>query len=107
MRNSELIACGYLYSSNAGTFREWGYGEVLRTTTGRVIFEVKDSQGRTVKSLNCSDREGEICCKLVWLYERDIRRAADILIEYEESQIAKLQFQIENHKRLITFMKSV
>ena len=113
----KLIATGFLYSPWNGTLREFA-GEIYhrdeyRTEFGRLIipehthFIVKDERGRTVKKFDCAADEGYIHNKTVWLQERDKRKAADILIEYEETLISKLRLQIKNHERLIASLKDV
>ena len=37
--------------------------------------------------------------------ESNKSKAAEILIQYEEEQIAKLKFQIENHEELIESLR--
>ena len=112
----KLIATGYLYSSWAGKLREFA-GEVYHRDEireyGKYIlpersyFIAKDKQGRTIKKLDCANHEGEIHNKVVWLQEPNARKAAGILIEYEETQIAKLRLQIENHEHLIETLKLI
>lgn len=68
-------------------------------------FIVLDDNDRVMKKLCCSGVEGEICNKSVWLTESNPAKAAEILIRYEEEQIAKLRFQINNHEDLITSLK--
>ena len=102
-----LIAIGYLYNLWAGELREYG-GEVYHGIyCDSAYFLVKDKHGRVVKKLNCAMSEGEIHNKTVWLQESNKRKAADILIEHEEEQIAKLRFQIENHEKLIASLKNI
>ena len=113
----KLIDTGYLYSPWNGTLREFA-GEVYhrdeyRTEFGRLIvpehthFIVKDGRGRTIKKFDCAANEGYIHNKNVWLREPDKRQAADILIEYEETQISKLRLQIENHESLVEILKDI
>ena len=114
--NFKLIATGYLYSPWAGKLREFA-GEVyhrdkILSPNGiiqpeRSYFIIKDKHGRTLKKLDCAASEGEIHNKVVWLQEQNARKAAGILIEYEETQIAKLRLQIENHECLIETLKSI
>lgn len=112
---AKLISTGYLYSPWNGKLREYT-GEVhhrdkyYSTPGGYIIpeytcFLVKDEGGRTIKKLECAFNEGELHNKVVWLKERDMSRAAGILIEYEEAQISKLRLQIENHECLIESLK--
>ena len=42
---------------------------------------------------------------IVWLEERDDAIAAEILVKYQEQQIAKLQEKILNHKNKIQTLK--
>lgn len=114
--NFKLITTGYLYSPWAGKLREFA-GEVYHRDEilshdgfiqpERSYFIVKDKNGRTIKKFDCAASEGEIHNKVIWLREQNARNAASILIEYEETQIAKLQLQIENHKYLIETLKSI
>lgn len=115
MNNFKLIAIGHLYSPWNGTLREFT-GEVYHRDekrfareicTERTYFLVRDKCGREIKKLDCAPHEGEVHNKVLWLTERDPRKAAGILIEYEETQISKLRFQIENHERLIETLKTI
>ena len=110
-----FVSTGYLYSPWNGKLREYR-GEVyhrdeIRNGPGgyiipeRTIFLVKDSYGRVLKSYDCSPNEGELYNKVVWLRDLDTRKAAAILIEYEEAQIAKFKLKIENHECMIDSLK--
>lgn len=68
-------------------------------------FRVVDENGRRVKSLNCSPTPEVVYNKGVWLEKSDPEKAARILIEYEETQIAKLKLKIENHESIIETLK--
>ena len=113
----KFIATGYLYSPWNGTLREFAgevrHREEYRSAYGRLIepghthFIAKDDHGRNIKKFDCSINEGELHNKVVWLRESDKRKAADILIEYEETRIAKLKLQIENHESNIANLKAV
>lgn len=111
----EVIAEGYLYNLWNGKLKEYR-GKVLHKEKcedvyGRYIspevnyFMVYDEHDRVVKKLCCSGVEGEICNKGLWLSESNKSKAAEILIQYEEEQIAKLKFQIENHEELIESLR--
>ena len=111
----EVIAEGYLYNLWNGKLKEYR-GKVLhkekyKDSYGRYIspevnyFMVHDEHNRIVKKLCCSAVEGEICNKGLWLSESNKSKASEILIQYEEEQIAKLKFQIENHEELIESLK--
>ena len=109
------LGMGYLYNLWNGKLKEYR-GEVLHKkkyedSYGRYIspevnyFMVHDEDNRIVKKLCCSAVEGEICNKGLWLSESNKSKAAEILIQYEEEQIAKLKFQIENHEELIESLR--
>lgn len=112
----KLITKGYLYSPWNGKLKEYR-GEVYHRDEYRelgknIVFErtyfsVKDECGRELKKLMCSLNEGEIMNKILWLAEPDIHKAAQLFIEYEETQIAKLKFMIENHESLINTLKEL
>ena len=115
--SSKVIATGYLYSPWHGTLREYA-GEVYHheeyyDDRERLIvpehthFIVKDGRGRNIKKFDCSAIEGEIHNKVVWLREPDKKKAASILIEYEETQISKLRLQITNHECLIASLRDI
>lgn len=110
----ESLGVGYLYSVWNGKLKEYKgtitYFAELRENIyiqpERTFFEIFDARGIIVKKYQCASKEGEIHNKVVWLYESNRRKAAEILIEYEKQQIAKLQMQIENHKELIELLKN-
>lgn len=93
----KTIAEGYLYSPWNGTLKEYK-GEVMHKDTfiefnkyivpEKNYFIVRDERGRVLKKLMCSTIEGEIVNKVLWLAESDIHKAAQLFIEYEETQIA-------------------
>lgn len=58
-----------------------------------------------VKRFECSTNPGVVHNKIVWLPERDDDKARQILIAYEETQIAKLQEKIQNHQAKINTLK--
>lgn len=108
------LGMGYLYNLWNGKIKEY-HGRILHRDKyidhnriiipERTYFMALDEHGRVIKKLLCSGVEGEICNKGLWLYESDVSHAAQILINYEEEQIAKLEFQIQNHKELIETLK--
>ena len=55
----------------------------------------------------CASVEGEIVNKVLWLKESNVHKAAQLFIEYEETQISKLKLQIENHESLINTLKEL
>lgn len=109
----ESLGDGYLYSVWNGKLKEYRgvityFAEIQGISyiePERTYFDVLDARGIKVKTYNCASKEGEIHNKVVWLHEPNKQKAAEILIEYEEQQIAKLQMQIENHKELIELLK--
>ena len=111
-----LIVVGYLYSLWNGTLKEYK-GEVYHSDEIREgykyiipeknYFVAKDNHGREIKKLVCASVEGEIVNKVLWLTESNIHKAAQLFIEYEETQISKLKLQIENHERLINTLKEL
>ena len=116
-KDFKLIATGYLYSPWAGKLREYA-GEVYHQAEYRAFpsnfivpehthFLAKDEHGRTIKKFDCAAYEGEMHNKVVWLSERDPHKAAAILIEHEEEQIAKLRLKIRNHEDLIESLKKI
>ena len=113
----KMIATGYLYSPWNGKLREFSgevhHREEYRTEFGRLIepehthFLVKNERGQVIKKFDCAHGEGDLHNKVVWLREQDMRKAADILIEYEETLISKLRLQIENHECLIASLRDI
>lgn len=112
----KLIAEGYLYSPWNGTLKEYK-GEVLHSDEIREgykyiipeknYFIAKDDHGRQIKKLMCASVEGEIVNKVLWLKESNVHKAAQLFIEYEETQISKLKLQIENHESLINTLQEL
>ena len=112
----ENLGNGYLYNLWNGKLKEY-YGEIVHrdgyVDHGLIYHEITrfvilNEQGKQVKILQCSCNEGEIQNKMVWFYDRNKSGAAKILIEYEENEIAKLEFRIRNHKEIIeSLMKEI
>jgi hypothetical protein len=112
----KLIAEGYLYSPWNGTLKEYT-GKIYHMDeireSGKCIVPEKnyfvaiDGHEREIKKLMCSSVEGEIVNKVLWLEESNIHKAAQLFIEYEETQISKLKSMIENHQALINTLKEL
>ena len=112
----KLIAEGYLYSPWNGALKEYK-GKVYHRDEfrefGKCIvpeknyFVANDEHGREIKKLMCSSVEGEIVNKVLWLKESNVHEAAQLFIEYEETQISKLKSMIENHQSLINTLKEL
>ncbi len=110
----EVLGKGYLYNLWQGSIREY-YGEIVRSYrddmgvrsyySDRCLFKVLDEHGREMKSLICSPNEGKIYQKSVYLHDRDKKRAAKILIENEEYEIAKIEYKLRNRKEIIETLK--
>lgn len=105
----KLVSEGYLYNLWRGKLAEvkgeiWRkdkYKEGYTISPAVTYFRVIDERGRCVKKLTCSEIEEKVCNKGVWLAESNRVKAAKLLIDYEEQQIAELEFKIKNHKDLI------
>lgn len=113
MKDYEFVSEAYLYSPWNGKIKVYK-GEVWHREESRdwytiyyesTHFRMLDKHGKIMKRFQCSPTEGEVHNKVVWLSEPDMNKAAQILIEYEELQIAKLEEKIENHKQLIEIYK--
>ena len=110
----EVLGKGYLYNLWQGSIREY-HGKITRTYrddmgvrsyySDKCHFEVLDEHGREMKSLLCSPNEGEIYQKSVFLHNKDKKRAAKILIENEEYEIAKIEYKLQNRKEIIETLK--
>lgn len=97
----------YLYVYSDGQLRMYE-GDIYRRTTEkstRASFFIKNHCGDYVKKLQCSVDEGKVCNKNVWLSERNVKKASEILIKYEEQQIAELRFKIADHEVVINTLK--
>jgi hypothetical protein len=103
----EVLGKGYLYNLWQGSIREY-YGKIVRgygDDSDRCCFKVLDEHGREMKILLCSSTEGKIYQKSVYLHDRDKKRAAKILIENEEYEIAKIEYKLRNRKEIIETLK--
>ena len=109
----EVLEKGYLYNLWQGSIREY-YGEIVRryrddmgvrSYGDKCLFKVLDERGREMKSLLCSPIEGKIYQKSVYLHNKDKKRAAKILIENEEYEIAKIEYKLRNRKEIIETLK--
>ena len=101
----EVLGKGYLYNLWQGSIREY-YGKIVRGyDSDKCCFKVLDERGREMKMLLCSPIEGKIYQKTVYLHDRDKKRAAKILIENEEYEIAKIEYKLRNRKEIIETLK--
>lgn len=111
---------GYLYSLWSGQLRIYE-GSVIpgrgrRSDYGRAEFILERRflddgtfivyQNKVEKTMSCSINPGEVMNAVVWLTERDDKRACDILIEYEKACIATLQEKIDGHKNKIRILEN-
>ena len=90
----------YFYSSWGGTIRI--YKCVVIEPESR-IFHPENS----TKTLLGACLPGEVYNMSVWLEARDDERARQILIDYEEKALAKLEARIKAHKAKIKSLKKV
>lgn len=101
----EVLGKGYLYNLWQGSIREY-YGKIVRGyDSDKCCFKVLDEYGREMKMLLCSPTEGKIYQKSVYLHNKDKKRAAKILIENEEYEIAKIEYKLRNRKEIIETLK--
>ena len=101
----EVLGNGYLYNLWQGSIREY-YGKIVRGyDSDKCCFKVLDEHGREMKMLLCSPTEGKIYQKSVYLHNKDKKRAAKILIENEEYEIAKIEYKLRNRKEIIETLK--
>jgi hypothetical protein len=89
----------YLYSLWSGKLKVYEgpiYGTEYSDTG---TFKTKE------KRFKCSNQEGVVANSVVWLSEKDDKRAKKILIEYWESGKAVLQERIDNYDKKIEVIK--
>ena len=118
--NLKLVGTGYFYNIWKGKINEY-HGEIyhngstlmnqltgeLYTYLSSTYFIVKDSRDRTTKKLQCSNFEGTVYNKSVWLFKPDRKKAIKIFLDYEQRRIAELQARILNHEILIEQLGAV
>jgi len=95
-----ITDCGVLYSLWSGELKSYtGKIEQVgkRPTDG--LFTNK------IKRFGCSINPGEVSNAVVWLPIKDDEKAKNILIEYENNQILKLNEKIENHRHKIRLLQ--
>ena len=97
------ISKGFLYSTWSGLFRVYE-GRVVMSAYNKnnILFE-QEAPARNV--IQCAKDPEVVYNKILWLPERDDDKARQILIEYEEFQICKLQDKIQNHQAKINILK--
>lgn len=98
----EPDAKGYVYSLWTGQ---------LKVEEGDVYNSIYDERlasfiTKNKKKYQCALNPGIIYNGIVWLLERDDNLARQIMIDYEEGMILKLEDKISNHRHKITMMSS-
>ena len=74
---------------------------------GRFTANKKPVRSRSHNSYECSLEEGRVWNNMLWLSERDDKRAAMIFIEYQEELIKDLMRRVESYKKTIDMLKEV
>ena len=95
--------------------RAYGYSlqkDVLLSYEGHVIrFELNEFDGLLVisknKKLQCSANPGKIHNHVLWLEEDNIKKAAEIFIEYEKEQINKSLKSIDRRNNVISMLERI
>ena len=91
---------GFLYSLWNGRFM------VYEGCVTPSVFDDNLGNFKTrTKTINCNIKPKVVYNAVVWLSTRNDELAKQILIEYEEVQIIKLQFKIDNHLTKIKVLK--
>ena len=101
--NPENSAITIMHPRSNGTFR---LVRVIRGKEAEALYDilfVQEAPERNV--IQCAKDPEVVYNKILWLPDRDDDKARQILIEYEESQICKLQDKIQNHQAKINTLK--
>lgn len=114
-RKYKSLGTRYLYKLYEGELQEYSgevviderYVEMLSNVTrGRAYFKVDGSQDRSAKTFLCSDIEKEVYNGMVWLYESDKRRAAQILLFNEIDRVESLKKEVRRHEKTIDVLRN-
>lgn len=68
-------------------------------------FEIKNDAGKIIKVYACSSIEGDVFNNIVWLYEEDRKRAAELLCNNQKKLIKDLKEKIASHGELVDMLE--
>ena len=68
-------------------------------------FEIKNDAGKIIKVYACSSIEGDVFNNIVWLYEEDRKKAAELLCNNQKKLIKDLKEKIASHGELVDMLE--
>lgn len=95
---------GYMYSMWGGKLDSYEGYLMMSARPGRARF-YKIANDTIAGSLMCSNKPGVIVNSVVWLKERDDKKAAELLIQYERTQIEQCKMRIRHHEAKIKMLE--
>lgn len=101
------IFCGRIFMEVLGTFYlKRMYKDCTdEVWTQSAWISVLEKNMRHETRYQCSPEPGVVYNKCVWFHEPNRKKAAELLIEYEESEIVSLSKKINAHKEIIDILK--
>lgn len=97
-----IIEKVFLYSTWSGKLRVMD-GIIISTKIKSTLVTFIDNS--TKKVINCYAEPEEVYNAMVWLPERNDKKAKEILIKYHETEINELKEKIEGHLTKINIIK--
>ena len=68
-------------------------------------FEIKNDAGKIIKVYTCSSIEGDVFNNIVWLYEENRKRAAELLCNNQKKLIKDLKAKIVSYGELADMLE--
>ena len=78
---------------------------ILKPSANKEFVYVKDTRNNS--SYRVSSSPETVYNGMIWLEEQDDKYAAELLIAYQNQQIAKLETRIDNHKSIIETLNKI
>lgn len=93
LHNGEVVE----YAGDVGVY-ERACNIMSNVTRGRADFRVLWKDGSVLKTFTCSNIEGVVYNGMVWLYEDNMKRAIQILLDHEQMIIDELELSMKMHE---------
>lgn len=86
------------------TGKRWNVYNKYEQYDRKAEIKIKNDAGKVMKIFVVSSLEGEVFNNMVWIHEPDIKKAAKILMKYEEDIIRDLNLKIGIHEEVRDYL---